>query len=98
MNRRGDTQPSSRMLPAQQRLDAAQLAGARVDARLVVQRQLVALDRVAQAAFELQPLLRAPVQVLGEEVRPCRGRCALASYIATSAWRISSSMSAPSSG
>ena len=46
------------VLPADQRLEAADLAGAEVDDRLVVERQLVAVERVAQLAFDLEPAHR----------------------------------------
>ena len=47
------------VLPAHQRLEAADLAGAKVDHRLVVERQLVALERVPQLALDLEPAHRA---------------------------------------
>ena len=47
-------QPSFGVLPAQQRLDADDLARAERDLRLVVQRQLGALDRLAQLAIDAE--------------------------------------------
>ena len=68
-----------------------------IDARLVVQHQLVALDRVAQVVFDLQP---PHTRSFISRVKNCRlsRPPALAWYIATSACRISSSMSSPSPG
>ena len=47
------------VLPADQRLEAGDLAGAQADHRLVVERELVAVERVAQLAFDLEPAHRA---------------------------------------
>ena len=47
------------MLPADQRLEARDLAGAEADHRLVVEGELVAVERVAQLAFDLEPAHRA---------------------------------------
>ena len=57
-----------RMLPAQERFDAAQAAGGGIDARLIVQRKLVALDRAAQARLHVEPLLGAQVEILRDVV------------------------------
>ena len=46
------------VLPADQRLEAGDLAGAQADHRLVVEGQLVAVERVAQLAFDLEPAQR----------------------------------------
>ena len=55
------------MVPAQQRLDAGDLAARHVDLGLVVQRELVALQRAAQGALQRQALDRLRLDLLGEE-------------------------------
>ncbi len=55
-------------VPAQQRLDGGECAVDRIDLRLEHQPKLVARDRVAQQQLDLQLLLRAVVQVAGEEI------------------------------
>ena len=47
--------PRSGMLPAQQRFEAAQLAGREIDDGLVVRHELVAFDRQPQVGVELEP-------------------------------------------
>ncbi len=47
------------VLPADQRLEAGDLAGAQVDHRLVVEGELLAVERVPQLPFDLQPAHRA---------------------------------------
>jgi hypothetical protein len=49
-----------RVAPAQQRLDAGELAGGQPDERLVDEVQLAIVERLAQAALELEALERAP--------------------------------------
>ncbi len=58
--------PPLGMAPTDQRLEAGDLAGAEVDDGLVVERQLVAVEGVAQLPFHLQPLHR-PRSHLGVE-------------------------------
>ena len=58
------------VLPAQQRLGADDLAGRQVDLRLVVDRQLVGAQRVAQVAQQLQPLGRAALITGPVQQRP----------------------------
>jgi hypothetical protein len=48
------------VLPAQQRLDADEVARLQLDDRLVAQAQLVALDGAPQPRLELQALQREP--------------------------------------
>ena len=57
------------VLPAHERLDAGDAAGREVDLRLVVQDQLVALERAAQLGDQRQPLARVAVarRVVGLE-------------------------------
>ena len=55
------------MVPAQQRLDAGDLAGRHIDLRLIVQRELVALQRAAQRGLQRQALDRLRLDLLGEE-------------------------------
>ena len=69
MNSLGGMHPSRRVLPAQQRLETGDLAGAQVQLRLVVHGELVlGVDRLAQVA-EQQQLGRASSR------RPRRSRC-----------------------
>ena len=51
------------MLPAQQRLEADDALAAHRDARLVVEAQLVALERAPQAGLEREPLESASVEL-----------------------------------
>ena len=67
MNCAGGSMPIFGMGPAQQRLDAGDLPGRQVHLRLVVQRELVALQRMAQGVFQRQPLDRLHLHFLGEE-------------------------------
>src|SRR6185312_716667 len=63
------------MLPAHQGLDRIHLAGAQVYARLVVQDQLMPLDRAAQAVLHREALDGELVHLDGEELeRPAAGR------------------------
>ena len=62
--------------------------------RLVVDAELVALDRAAQVGLQRQPLERAARSCRGRRSRTAPCRCALARYIARSASRRSSSASA----
>ena len=55
------------MGPAQQRLDAGDLAGRQIHLRLIVQRELLALQRMAQAVFQRQAFDRLHLRFLGEE-------------------------------
>ena len=55
------------MAPAQQRLDAGYLAGVQIDLGLVMQQQLVALQRVPEVRFHREPLDRPGPGVAGEE-------------------------------
>ncbi len=52
-----------RMVPAQQRLGTGQAAVAPIDFRLVVQRQLAAVHRMAQVVLKAERLERTPVHV-----------------------------------
>ena len=63
-NSAGEQEAPRRVLPAQQRLDAAHPVGAQVELRLVVQDELVGADGVAQLAHEREPL-RAEVREVG---------------------------------
>src|SRR3954464_8906236 len=56
------------MLPAQQRLGAVQLARLELHLRLVVERELLALQRPAQLDTELRARARALVDLGGEEL------------------------------
>jgi hypothetical protein len=58
-------QAAARVAPAQQRLGADQLAGLGVHLRLVVQHEALALDRLAQAVLEVEPLGDDLVHALG---------------------------------
>ena len=51
-------EPAGRVLPADERLEPDDPAGREVDDRLVVEPQLVALERAAQVVLELDPLER----------------------------------------
>ena len=62
----GSSRPRSGWSPAHQRLEAGDLAAAQGDQRLVVERQLVALERLAQLALDLEPAQR-PGPHLGVE-------------------------------
>ena len=53
--------PARGMIPAHERLDAGDLARLQQDDRLIEQRELVAVDRVAQIGLELEPLHRLGV-------------------------------------
>ena len=55
------------MIPAQQRLNAGDLAAGHVDLWLIVQRELVALQRAAQRTLQHQALDRLRLDLLGEE-------------------------------
>ena len=84
------------MLPPDQRLDGQDLAGAQVELRLVVEHELVLVDRLVELLDEPH-LVAAP--------RPGRGRStrrgplpSLARYIATSAHQTSRALSVASVG
>ena len=64
----GRKQPAARVLPADQRFDPDQLAARHVQARLVVQHQLVPAQRQAQVVLDRKPLLGAGVHVGREEL------------------------------
>ena len=86
----GVEQAALGVLPAHERLDAGDLAGAQADHRLVVEGELVAVERLAQLAFDLEPghrLARISSSKSSQRARPL----SLARYIAASASRISSS-------
>src|SRR5258708_40299711 len=55
------------MSPAQQRLDAGNLSCAEINFRLVVQRELIALERVTKTGFQYQAVDRLYLDVLREE-------------------------------
>ena len=55
------------MAPAQQRLDAGDRAGVQIDLGLVMQQQLVALQRVPEVRLHREPLDRPGPGVAGEE-------------------------------
>ena len=55
MKSSGLEEPARRMLPAQERLDTADPAGRELHLRLVVDDELVPLERLAQIADERQP-------------------------------------------
>ncbi len=59
---RRSQQAEARMLPAQQRFEADQASARDVDARLVVQHELVAHQRMSQADFELLALCELGVE------------------------------------
>ncbi len=87
----------ARMAPAQQRFGADHLARGDVDARLVDEEQLVALDARAQLLGERRRGRRVLVQHHGEElVAVAPG--SLARYMAASASRSSVATSSPSCG
>ena len=67
--RAGAAQAVHGVLPAHERLDAGDAAGREIDLRLVVQDQLVALERAAQLGDQGQPLARVAVagRVVGLE-------------------------------
>ena len=56
-----------RVSPAQQRLDAVDPASRNVELRLIVQRELIELERVTQTGFEHQPLDRLRLDLRREE-------------------------------
>ena len=88
---RGREQPALGVLPAHQRLEAADRAVAEADDRLVDDAQLVALERAAQVALGLQAPDRAGAHAgCRRAPRATRPR-SLARYIAASASRSSSS-------
>ena len=62
MNSVGCQQPAVGVSPAQQRLEPDELLGHELDQRLVVQLELVALDRVAQVALDRHPLDQTTAQ------------------------------------
>ena len=64
MKSEGGTCGAARRVPAQQRLEAGDGAVAQVEERLVVQLELVVLERAAQRVLERQALLRRDVHVL----------------------------------
>jgi hypothetical protein len=70
----GREQTPLRVLPADQGLDPADLAGRQVEHRLVVQAQLVAIDRPAEVGFLLEPghHRRRHSRFVGGERRPPR--------------------------
>ena len=61
-------QPMVRLLPAQQRLGADDAAAGEVDLRLVVQRELAALERAAQVGLGRQAAAHALVHLRAEEL------------------------------
>ena len=61
-------QSALRMVPAQQGFHTDHLAGAHVDERLVVELELLLLDRLAQSGFQGVPLYRARVHLGREEL------------------------------
>ncbi len=88
----------ARRLPAHQRFDAGDAAARHGETRLEMQQQLVALDGLAQALFDLHALAELAAQLGAEEpaAMPC---CwSLARYMAASAFFSSDSGSRPWSG
>ena len=67
MKSAGEILPARRMVPAQQRLERANAVVLEVEQRLVVELELIALDREAKVGFELTALLRALVEALLEK-------------------------------
>ena len=96
-NRSGQQQPVLRVLPADERLDGVDAAVREPRLGLVVQHQLVGVDRTAKLGEERE--VGRVVVVLGWVVsEPAPRCCSLARYSATSARRRSSSTSSPSAG
>ena len=70
----GADHAAHRMMPAQQRLDAADHVPARVDLRLIVQFELPAIDGLAQVVDEVELVGHVAVHVrLEQRVRPATG-------------------------
>ena len=69
--RAGSAQAVDGVLPAHERLDAGDASGREVDLRLVVQDELVALERAAQLGDQREPLARVTVtgRVVGLKAR-----------------------------
>ena len=89
----GTEQPALRMLPAQQRLDADGAAGRDLDDRLVVEAQLVTVERMRERGLGEDAVARRGARRAG---RTCctlpAAPCALAKYIAASASLSSASL------
>jgi hypothetical protein len=58
--------PAGRVVPAHQRLDREQLAGAQVELRLVVEQQAGAVDRLPQEHLDVRALLHRRPEALVE--------------------------------
>ncbi len=58
------------MYPAEQRLETNDLAGGEIDARQVMQLELLLLDRPAQFVLDVQPFLRPELHRAGKELAP----------------------------
>ena len=98
MNSAGDTRPRSGCCQRSSASAPQDRAAREVDLRLVVQLELVALERAAQLASRAAARARVRcVHLGGEELVALRPDC-LARYIAASALRSSASASSPSAG
>src|SRR5437868_4907407 len=64
----GGEQIAFPMLPAHERFHADDRAALRFDHRLIMQHELVALERAAQLRFEREPLDRMHVDLVGIEL------------------------------
>ena len=91
----GQAKPVARVVPAQQRLGAGDLAGDQAHLRLEGEHELVALDGFGQRLFGLDLLLMLGGEFGVEQAMLPAAASDLARYIAMSAARISASMLVP---
>ena len=94
MNVDGGTGPERGVVPAQQRLDADDVAAGEVDLWLVDEMQLTAVESDAELGRERQPCGGSVVQPAGEPFGPSRP-ASLAAYMALSASRTRSTARLP---